>query len=63
MDPIACPVFFFFCYGGPSLNIHKAYLNNLHCLNSLGTIVKVKKTTVIQATEGICSKKKKKVLY
>lgn len=48
--------FSFFCYGGSSLKIHKTYLNNLHCLNSLGTIVKVKKTTVIQAAEGICWK-------
>lgn len=61
MDTIPCPVwFFFFCYRDSSLKIHKTYLNNLHCLNSLGTIVKVKETTVIQATEGICSRKKKK---
>lgn len=51
--------FFFFCYRGSSLKIHnKTYLNNLHCLNSLGTIVKVKKTTVIQATERISSRKR-----
>jgi len=50
---------FFFCYRGCSLKIHsKTYLNNLHCLNSLGRIVKVKKTTVIQATEIICSRKR-----
>lgn len=51
----------FFCYRGSSLKIHnKTYLNNLHCLNSLGRMVKVKKTTVIQATERICSRQKKK---
>lgn len=36
--------FFSFCYRGSSLKIHKkTYLNNLHCLNSLRTMVKVKK--------------------
>lgn len=56
MDKLACPFFFLLCYRGSSLKIHKPSLNNLHCLNTLGTIVKVKKTTVIQATARIRSR-------
>lgn len=54
--------FFFFCYGGSSLKIHKTYLNNLHCFNSLGTIVKVKKSHSYSGNRRNMLKKKKSLL-